>query len=40
METAKQIIDIIGGFFTAVIVIAVLYSLARIIKDEIINKDK
>lgn len=40
METASQIINIIGGFFTAVIIMVVLYSLARIIKDEITNKDK
>lgn len=40
METATEVIKIIGGFFAGVIGAVLLYSLARIIKDEIENKDK
>lgn len=40
METASQIINIIGGFFAGIMAIVILYSIVRIIKDEYINKDK
>ncbi len=40
METASQIINTIGGLFAGVMAGAILYSIVRIIKDEIKNKGK